>query len=150
MNPTSRRAFPPAALRHGGSMLLLLGCATARPEQPVVRLVSSDAWGTVVDCVALSARASELYVEFDTAGISVTPGFTPLAQNRAVARAGVVGTVRVTRVSQADGLRITAEALNWDPPAVRRDVKKASSATRAVAKQLDAQCLSEYPIITTD
>ncbi len=131
-------------------MLVLVGCATARPAAMAARVISSAEWDTVVDCVVLSARASELYAEVDTAGISVTPGFTPLAQNRSATRIGVVGTVRVTKVMSADGLRITSEAFNWDPAAVRRGASKPASAARAVAQQLDAQCLSGYPVAAAD
>ena len=129
------------------TILVLAGCASARSTTPPARLVAPSAWNSVVDCVMLSARASELYAELDTAGISVTPGFTPLAQNRATSRAGVIGTVRISRVPQADGLRITAEASNWDAPAIRPGATQPHSATRAVARQLDAQCLATYPVI---
>ena len=150
MASTAGRPVTRAFLYAGGAMLLLVGCATARQPVPVARLVPTTEWGTVVDCVVLSARASELYAEVDSAGISVTPGFTPLAQNRFTSRSGVVGSVRVARASEATGLRITTDASHWDAPTVGRRLTKPASATRALAHQLDAQCLAGYPAAASD
>lgn len=150
MTRTTRRLIARASLRSGTAMVLLAACATTRHSPPVARLVSPADWGTVVDCVVLSARASELYAEVDASGISVTPGFTPLAQQRATARSGVVGSVRITRSAAAEGLQITTVAAHWDSPTVGRRTSTSASATRAAAQQLDAQCVAGYPAASTD
>ena len=150
MTLTARRLITCEILHTGGALLLLVGCATARQPEPVARMVPSTEWGTIVDCVVLSARASEFYAEVDSGGISVTPGFTPLAQNRSTSRAGVVGSVRVARVPEESGLRITTDAFHWDTPTVGRRLPKPASATRALAHQLDAQCLAAYPVAASD
>jgi hypothetical protein len=113
-------------------------------------MVPSTEWSTVVDCVVLSARASELYAEVDSAGISVTPGVSPLAQQRSTSRMGVVGSVRVARVPKATDLRVTTDAAHWDAPTVGRRRTTPASATRALASQLDAQCLAGYPAAVSE
>ncbi len=87
--------------------------------------------------------------DVDSAGITVTPGFTPLAKQGSMARAGAVGTVRIARTPAVDGARIATSAAHRDAPTVgRRDVRTAS-ATRAVAQRFDAQCLAGYPAAAT-
>ena len=150
MTRIARRRLALGWFCSGAAMAFLGGCATTRHSAPVPRLVSATDWGAVVDCVVLSARASELYAEVDASGISITPGITPLAQQRATARAGAVGTVRIERSPAADGLRITTTAGHWDSPTVGRRDQGAASATRVVAQRLDAQCLAGYPAADTD
>ena len=134
-------------LRQGVVLCSLIGCSTARPAPVSARLVAPAQWPGVVDCVVLAARASELFAEADSAGITITPGLTPLAQQRAAGRAGVVGTVRVVQVRATDGLHVTMEPLNWDPPAAGRAGAKRPGAARSVARQLDAQCLADFPSV---
>ena len=136
-------------LRAGG-LIALSGCATARPAPVSARLVTPAQWSSVVDCVVLAARASEYYAEADSTGITVTPGQTPLAQQRATSRAGVVGTLRLTPVRVAGGLRITSDAFHWDAPASGRAGTAPASAARAMARQLDAQCLTAYPRVSAE
>lgn len=150
MTRTTRRTLVRASLCSGTAVVLLAACATTRPSPPVARSVSPADWGAVVDCVVLSARANELYAEVDASGISVTPGFTPLAQQRATGRAGVVGSVRIARSPAAEGSQITTVAAHWDPPTIGRRSTTSASASRAVARQLDAQCLAGYPAASTD
>lgn len=150
MTRSSLAAFARHIALPGAALCALLGCASAHPAAVMTRLVSPDQWPAVTDCVVLAARASEFFAEVDSTGITVTPGVMPLAQQRAASRAGVIGTLRLTPVKSADGLRVTAAALNWDPPAVGRSGTAMPSATRAMARQLDAQCLDAYPAVAAE
>ena len=131
------------------SLLTLVACASARPVVHTARVVMPTQWPDVVDCVMLAARASELFADADSTGITVTPGFTPLAQARGASRSAAVGTIRVASVPMPDGLHVTAQALNWDPPAAGRTSAEPLSATRAVIRQVNSQCLAAYPSVAT-
>lgn len=144
MTRSPRRVPPLLALCAGTSLVLVTGCATARPERPVARLVAPSAWNDVVDCVMLSARTNDFYAELDSAGILITAGVTPFTPFRPATRTSVIGRVRVSRTESVNGLLVTTDASGWDARGVRPDSSRTSSATRVVEQQLDRQCLSGY------
>jgi hypothetical protein len=129
--------------------LVVVGCATAPPDRPTARIVAPSEWATVVDCVVLSARASEFVADVDSGGISITPGVTPFGPFHPGTRFSVQGRVRIAREATADGLLVTTGAYHWGASAFRHDSIAPSDATRAIVKQLDAQCFAGYPAVAT-
>lgn len=140
---------PRAALRSAIALAMLAGCATGRPSQPIARIVSPADWGSVVDCVMLSARANNFFADVDSAGIVVTPGVEPFGPFRPATRTSVVGRIHVVRAERDSMVLVTTEAFHWAAQAFRRDSSPASGPARMAARQLDAQCLSGYRTIAS-
>jgi hypothetical protein len=142
----------PTLLRHastyrGIAALLVVGCATAPPDRETARMVAPSEWSTVVDCVVLSARASEFVADVDAGGISITSGVMPFGPFHPGTRSSALGRVRIAREATADGLRVTTGAYHWGAFAFRRDSMTPSAASRAIATQFDAQCFAGYPSV---
>lgn len=138
-----------AALSGVVTLAIFAGCASARLTQPTPRIVSPTAWASVVDCVMLSARASNFFADFDETSIVVTPGVQPFGPYRPATRATVLGRVHVTRAAGDSAVLVTTEAFHWAAQAFRRDSAHASGPAWTVARQLDAQCLAGYPAVAT-
>jgi hypothetical protein len=144
MRADSLGVVPRAMIRSVLAVAVLVGCATHRPGPPVARLVAPAAWGSVVDCVMLSARAQNYFADVDSAGVVLTPGLQPFGPFQPTTRTSVRGRVRVGRTAGDSAVLVTTEAFYWTAQAFRRDSSQASGPAWTVARQLDAQCLSDY------
>jgi hypothetical protein len=147
MRADSLGVAPGAWFRSVVTLAVLAGCATQRPGAPIARLVAPAAWGSVVDCVMLSARAQNYFADVDSAGIVLTPGLQPFGPFQPTTRTSVRGRVRVGRAVGDSAVLVTTEAFHWAAQAFRRDSSHASGPAWTVARQLDAQCLGDYDAI---